>query len=256
MDDKYKKVKISVVIPAYNAENTIERAVYSALNQTHKNIEIIIINDASTDHTEDIVKNINCDNANIVYLRNSSNLGVANSRNRGIRASTGNFIAFLDADDKWRKNKCQQQIQFMLRHKLDFSSTSYIKSTGTENIIVKTPKKFSLERLYVRNPIGLSSVMVTKSIMQQFQFNDIGHEDMDLWVRLFKHKKKFGSLDRPLVTYFATKGSRSSNMLRSYLWHAQVLFKNRLSAIEILKYQILYTYDVLRKKASKTICFF
>lgn len=103
------KSKISVIIPTYNRSNRISRAIRSVLAQTFKDFEIIIVDDASNDNTEEIVKAFN--DARIKYIRHQKNCGAAASRNTGIKMAKGDFIAFLDDDDEWIPEKLEKQIK-------------------------------------------------------------------------------------------------------------------------------------------------
>ena len=103
---------VSVVIPTYNAQSTIIRAIKSVLNQKFNNLEILIVDDKSTDGTVKTVKKI-FPNLSIIEL--PENLGVANARNEGIRISSGKYIAFLDSDDLWNEEKLFFQITFILK---------------------------------------------------------------------------------------------------------------------------------------------
>lgn len=104
-------MKVSVIMPAYNAEDTISASINSVLEQTHIDIELIIINDCSTDSTEaEIKKYID---PRIIYIENKKNIGVSLTRNRGIEIATGNCIAFLDSDDLWEKDKIEKQLLYI-----------------------------------------------------------------------------------------------------------------------------------------------
>lgn len=102
---------VSVIIPTFNRESTIEKSIYSVLNQTYQNIELIVVDDNSSDDTESIVKNIQDDR--IIYIKNVNNYGVATSRNIGIERATGDFIAFNDSDDTWKLDKIEKQMRVM-----------------------------------------------------------------------------------------------------------------------------------------------
>ncbi|WRH68471.1 MAG: glycosyltransferase family A protein [Planktothrix sp. GU0601_MAG3] len=122
---------ISVVIPAYNAENTIQETINSVLNQTFEDFEIIVINDGSTDSTLNIVSGINAPRIKIFSYPNS---GAAVSRNRGFAVATGEYIALLDADDLWTPNKLESQYQALQTNPqaaVAYSWTDYIDQSGT-----------------------------------------------------------------------------------------------------------------------------
>jgi len=108
--DISEKALISVIIPVYNGERYVAEAIDSVLAQEYKNIEIIVVNDGSTDNTEDVVRSY----ANVKHLFQSRK-GVSAARNNGVRCSSGEFIAFLDADDLWTKNKLLTQIDIMMK---------------------------------------------------------------------------------------------------------------------------------------------
>ena len=107
-DDVKEDILISIIIPAYNAEKTIDEAIQSVFQQTYQKWELIIINDCSSDKTEEFVKKYLDQNNKIIFLNNEKNLGVSATRNKGIAASKGEWIAFLDSDDKWNSEKLEK----------------------------------------------------------------------------------------------------------------------------------------------------
>ena len=103
---------ITVIIPTYNRAHLIKDAAYSVLNQSYKNIELIIIDDCSTDDTAEVVKSINDPRLN--YHRLEKNSGACIARNKGIELARGDYISFNDSDDKWLENKLEEQLEFLL----------------------------------------------------------------------------------------------------------------------------------------------
>ena len=114
---------VSIIMPSYNTGKFIKETINSVLNQTYNNWELIIVDDCSTDDTEKIVNTIK-DNR-IKFLKNNTNSGAAISRNRAIKEAKGKWIAFLDSDDLWKKEKIEKQIRFMKENHYDFSYTNY-----------------------------------------------------------------------------------------------------------------------------------
>ena len=114
---------VSVLIPAYNASKTIERAINSVLNQTYLNYEILVIDDCSTDDTADIIKKFFL--KKIKFIQNKKNIGEANSRNTLIKNAKGEFLAWLDSDDEWIEKKLEIQIDYMLMNNLEVSMTGF-----------------------------------------------------------------------------------------------------------------------------------
>ena len=116
---------ISVIMPAYNSEYTIERAIESVLAQTYTRFELLVIDDYSTDNTVKLVDSFMKQDSRVILLKNTQNLGVAATRNLGCRKAKGEYLAFLDSDDVWFEDKLQKQIHFMQEKGCDLSYTAY-----------------------------------------------------------------------------------------------------------------------------------
>ncbi|MDQ7055173.1 MAG: glycosyltransferase family A protein [Persephonella sp.] len=136
--------KISVVIPVYNGERYIKDAVDSALNQSYENIEVIIINDASTDRTEDIIFQHfgNLLGSKIIYHRNKTNRERAYSRNKGVELSSGKYIFFLDYDDKWKTDYLKESVEYLKDYDIVYSfPKTFINSKGE---VIRKSKKITI----------------------------------------------------------------------------------------------------------------
>ena len=114
---------VSIIMPSYNTELYIKKAILSVINQTYKNWELIIVDDCSSDNTDLIVKEIK-DNR-IKYFKNCKNSGAAISRNKALKQANGKWIAFLDSDDLWKPQKLEKQLEFMIKNNYHFSYTNY-----------------------------------------------------------------------------------------------------------------------------------
>lgn len=106
-----KNPTVSVIIPTYNRAHLVGRAIQSVLNQTYKDFELIIVDDGSTDNTEDIIKKYQKKDERIKYIRRKKNKGGSVARNTGINAAIGEYIAFLDSDDEWLTEKLERQMK-------------------------------------------------------------------------------------------------------------------------------------------------
>lgn len=206
---------ISVIMPTYNHAKFIGKAIESVLNQTYKNLELIIIDNYSEDDTEKIVASYKDDR--IIYLKFRNNGIIAASRNHGIKHSNGVYIAFLDSDDLWDNNKLAMQLAFMREHNLNFCSTltryissndSALKKTIPEKIVdeILSPGTSSIRHLIRRNFIDLSSALVERQFLGAFLFDEdpllVAAEDLFLWLELFYRKTcKFKLLKKELVSY-------------------------------------------------------
>lgn len=109
---------VSIIMPSYNTASFISKTIESVLNQTYKNWELLIVDDCSTDDTDEIVSKYN--DKRIVYLKNEKNSGAAISRNRALRNAKGKWISFLDSDDLWHPTKLEKQIKFMKKMDISF----------------------------------------------------------------------------------------------------------------------------------------
>ena len=114
---------VSIIMPSYNTARFIDKTIESVLKQTYKNWEMLIVDDCSTDNTEEIVSKY--DDKRIIYLKNQKKSGAAVSRNKALKNAKGKWIAFLDSDDLWYPTKLEEQINYMKKNKYSFSYTSF-----------------------------------------------------------------------------------------------------------------------------------
>ncbi|CAK2180186.1 teichuronic acid biosynthesis glycosyltransferase TuaG [Vibrio crassostreae] len=214
--------KVSVVIPTYNCLDYLPKAIGSVLKQTHQDIELIIIDDNSNDGTSTYLASIHDDR--IVKL-STLGVGAPQARNLGIEKATGEFIAFLDADDFWFPEKVERQLEFHQRYPdLAMSFTNYEHLTEDYQVIVDCFSYWSqfqdqdelfinienpLEFLIENNVIGTSTVMVRADVFSQTgSFNaDIKYgEDWELWLRMSENHQ-IGALNSVQVGYLMRASS-------------------------------------------------
>lgn len=200
---------ISVIIPYYKKKKFIYSAIKSALNQTYKKIEIIIIYDDSNlddlKHIKKMIKKNNC----LKIIVNNKNVGVSRSRNIGIKKSNGKYIAFLDSDDLWKKNKLKLQLDHMKKNNCLISHTDYeiISKTNKKLGYMKIKKNITYNNLIYSCDVGLSTVMVSSKIKSKIKFPNIKtKEDFILWLKLSK-KFKFCGIQRNLVSWRKNESS-------------------------------------------------
>lgn len=156
---------ISIIMPAYNAQRTLHQAVDSALCQTHQNIELLIIDDFSSDSTGQIAEEYIKQDRRVRLLKNGKNLGVAVSRNRGVDAARGEWIAFLDSDDAWTEDKLEKQLSCaVVRHgEFIFTGSAFMDADGNRKVgLLHVPEQVTYKELLKQNVISCSSVMIKK----------------------------------------------------------------------------------------------
>lgn len=188
---------ISVIIPTYNRGNLVLRAINSVLNQTYNNLELIIIDDASTDNTGEVINKIQ--DKRIKYFKNVVNLGGGAARNIGIKLSKGTLIAFLDSDDEWIKEKLQKQVNYILNHwescDLVFCGVRAVKESGSKKTILSETLPDEYGNIYNKIFLGippaclLPGLLVKKDkILNAGLFDEKfkSSQDWDLLIRLAK----------------------------------------------------------------------
>jgi glycosyltransferase involved in cell wall biosynthesis len=201
--------KVSVIIPAFNAERYIQNTLESVFEQTYKDYEVIVVNDGSTDSTQKILDNY----GPRIRVFTKTNRGPASARNMGIKKASGKYIAFLDADDLWLKNKLKMQVEYLDSHpKAGFVYCNAIcfsgddKSNETVEAVWKCNIKGSVfKNLFWNNFIPNLTVVVRKSCLESVNLLDesqqiIGSEDYDLFLRL-SHKYELGHVPQVLAKY-------------------------------------------------------
>lgn len=188
---------ISVVIPAYNREKTITRAINSVLNQTYKDLELIIIDDNSTDETQKVVESINDDRIN--YYKLSENKGACYARNFGASKAKGQYIAFQDSDDEWFSDKLEIQMEEMKKNDADmvFSRVQLYEEGNNQKYIGTAPKKnkksgiITYEELLSKTIIGTPTILVKKETFDEIKFDEEmpRFQDWEFSLRLAKKHK-------------------------------------------------------------------
>ena len=215
-----KKNIISVIIPYFKKRIFFKETIRSIINQSYKNFEIILIYDDTNQNELKFVKDVLKKFRNKTILINKNNMGPGNSRNKGILKAKGEYIAFCDADDVWKKNKLSSQLNFMKKNKINFSHTSYsIINKYSKNIgEFKIKKKLNYQNLLQSCDIGLSTVIASKKILLKNKFCSLKtKEDYELWLRLSKKNNLLLGLDKNLSSWRITENSLSSSLVQKLL---------------------------------------
>lgn len=181
-----KNILVSVIIPMYNSEKTIEKTINSVINQDYKNLEIIVIDDGSKDKSYEIVSNLS--KLHKIKLIKQENKGPSSARNLGIKNSKGEFIAFLDSDDCWIKNKISKQLKIFLDiKKIGIVATRTEDKSYCSKIEIINYRKFlfSIKGFNINTP----TVMIPKKIIKEVGYFDENmkySEDAEYWFRILE----------------------------------------------------------------------
>jgi len=211
---------VTVIIPAFNAASTLERAVRSVEQQILLPESVVIIIDTSTDETESIARSLEAENLpfKLTVISNTSNKGPGRSRNEGWDLATTKWVAFLDADDAWHPNKLNIQISWMENHpEIDMTATQTRLGISGDNF---DSSNFSittvtLKSIVFKNPIPTRSVVLKREIPNRFQAGL--SEDLALWLELLRAGRQIRKIELPLAIHFRPEyspGGASSKLLR------------------------------------------
>lgn len=215
-DNTTKNHLVSVILPTYNRSNTIQRSINSVLKQTYSNIEVIVVDDASCDNTETIVRSIN--DHRITYIKHDQQKGGSIARNTGIGTARGEFIAFQDSDDEWMPSKLEKQMALMLSGNpdRDIIYSGFIKFSHKNKKMSYQPETWVNTRstdvsrqLSYGNFIGTVTLLCSKNLILEsggFHPNLPKFQDWELAIRLSK-KYSFVFIDEPLVLAFESDDS-------------------------------------------------
>ena len=254
-----KKPFFSVVIPTYNSADKLRKTIESVLEQDFDNFELLVMDDGSVDHTQEVVKSFNDKRIHYEWEENSG--GPATPRNRGIKKSQSEWICFLDADDIWSSNKLSM-VRLSIDHYPDvdvFCHNEILSMLGDDKSSVlhygPYTENFYQTLLIEGNKLSTSATCVRHSflIQHKLMFNQspdyVIVEDYDLWLRLAQKKAKFHFINIPLGKYIVEDGSISLNtpklkenistLLRDHVFYLQEFYNDKSRLWNIVTFRLL-----------------
>ena len=256
LDDLLYEPLVSVILPVYNCEIFINESLSSIIEQTHKNLEVIVIDDCSTDLTGEALAKYSNFDSRIKVFRNCMNKGVIFSRNKALSEASGRFVAFIDADDIWHPQKIEIQIRNMLRLGCSLSFTNYrqINQSGEKTgLLLRGPKRIGWHLHHLSRFIALSTVIIDLKQTEQVQFDERNElnfaEDFLLWGKLMVDYGRAVRIDFDLTRLRLHTMSLSSNKFKSAqkIWIIQRQIEG-LSISQSTAYFICYTFFSIFKK--------
>jgi len=249
-----KKPKVTIILPNFNSEDFLEQTINSIKLQTYKNWELIIIDDNSNLNTIKVLKKyLKKKKISIIFLK--KNIGAGPCRNLGIKKSKSNFLAFIDSDDLWKKNKLKDQVNFMINNNLKFTYTNYAtfeKNSKKVNYI-NCPKKISYLKFLRNTSIGTSTMMVEKKILGNIKFTNTKIcEDFFFKCQILKKIKYAFCLNKYLTNYQIRKNSLQSKKLRNLFWILKINKKfNKLNIFDNLISVFFISLNSIKKYGLK-----
>lgn len=214
---------VSIIMPSYNTADYIAESIQSVLEQSYTDWELIVVDDCSTDNTDEVIKPYLTD-GRIKYYKNEKNSGAAVSRNHALREAKGKWIAFLDSDDLWMPDKLEKQIRYMEMNSYHFSYTNYseINAEGQRNgVTVTGPKRVTKTGMFNYCWLGCLTVMYDAETVGLIQIADIKkNNDYAIWLKVCK-KADCYLLNEELALYRrGRQGSISTQSIKKLIgWH-------------------------------------
>lgn len=214
--------KVSVVIPTYNRGHLIQKSINSVLNQTYRNIELIVVDDCSTDNTEAVVKEIK--DERFIFLKSSERMGPSVARNKGIENATGELVAFQDSDDEWYIDKLEKQIELLLVSPNDVAAVYcgiefFDVTTGYK--IGEDLREIDFKKAYKEGFLytpWTQTVLIKKNVLDEVGYFDerlLAAEDTELAIRVSR-KYKYAFVKGPLIRIGKNHNSLMGNAKNYY----------------------------------------
>lgn len=252
MNDCQCSKLVSVIMPMHNSESYVRIAIDSVLAQTYEKWELIVVDDASTDHSRSIVEEYACRDNRVRLLINDTPVGMPYSpRNYGIKHANGDYIAFLDSDDVWLPNKLEEQLPLFSNSRVAvvFSDYEKINERGyREGRCVNTPRSVNYSKLLYSNVIGnLTGIFDVKKVGKVY-FQPIHHEDYAFWLSILKKGFIASSTQHTHALYRVRENSVSSRkiLVASWQWGIYRDIEN-ISFWKSCCYFVVYAFKAFKK---------
>lgn len=238
---------VSIIMPAYNAQEYLADAIESVCAQTHEDWDLIVIDDGSSDATSEIAGRYSQEDSRILVVCNVINKGVTFTRAKGCELAAGPWIAFLDSDDMWEKDKLARQLCLAQTSKAIgflFTGTAYMNDAGNvSSYALRPPTCIDFKKLLGSNPITCSSVLIRKDILHPDETSHDGmHEDYAMWLSVLKTGQKAYAVPDPLTVHRMVSGSKSANKLQAarmnYLTLRHVGIKRLTALVKMFEYAV------------------
>lgn len=254
MDGKEQKKAplVSVIMPAYNAEEFIEEAISSVIRQSVSDWELLVIDDGSQDGTRKIVREYEARDYRIHLIENEENLGVARTRNRGLDLCSGEYVALLDSDDYWEPIMLEKMIARAKETGADiiYSSYSIVDERGEKlcnDFIV--PDETDFRSSIARSVIICSAVLITKQLAKENRFPvNMYHEDIAMWFQILRDGGIARGVTDVLAAYRQRRNSKTANKFKS-AYRRWIVYRKHLHmpVVQCIFVMIQYTYNGLKK---------
>lgn len=247
---------VSIIMPCLNGSLTLHQAIRSVLHQEHKNVELIIIDDGSTDESVKIISEYQSVDARVKLIINRGMGGVSFARNLGLLSASGNYIAFLDSDDFLLPHSIVSRLSTAHRNSANVVYGPYLRLFPDGQLAkVTPPDKITFKDMLRKNYVGNLTGMYSREYFGEVLQSNIRHEDYLMWCNLIKKVDfAYSTGSEPIAVYRVSKNSLSGNKLKAFVWHWIVL-RNGLG-LGVLKASYLqawyFSHSILERLSSKS----
>lgn len=250
---KHEHPLVSVVMPMYNSEKYVGKAIESVIGQTYPNWELLIVDDGSSDNSCEVARAYAVHDSRIKLFINNNPVGMPYApRNYGIMRAQGDFIAFLDSDDIWLREKLRQQLVVFHRDErtaVVYSDYEKIDENGVRSArLVTAPRKTNYKRMLYGNVIGnLTGIYDVRKVGKNY-FTDVHHEDYAFWLSVLKSGYIARSTSTVTALYRVRDKSVSANKLKAMTWQWHIYrHVENISTLRSIYYFCYYAISGLRK---------
>jgi len=250
MGQKELKKTVSIILPNFNSSEYISSTISSIKSQTHKKWNLIIVDDCSDAKTKKILNKFNNKKIKIFWLK--KNKGTAYCRNLAIKKAKSEYLAFIDSDDIWEKNKLKMQIKYMEENNYDFTYT-YYKTFGLKLKKIKPPSKLNFNNFTKDTSIATSTMMIKRKITKGVKFTNTPIcEDYFFKCKILKRIKYAYCLKKNLTKYRIRDNSMQSNMIKNFFWIWKINHMyNKFNFFQNLKSLLFISLSSLKKYGLK-----
>ena len=239
--------KVSIIIPVYNSSKYLKECINSVIKQTYKNLEIIIVNDKSTDNSLEIINSFS--DKRIIVINLEKNSGVSIARNKGVEASTGDYICFLDSDDYWNLRKIEKQVKFIKNKAFIYSDYEFLKNNKRHRVNV--PKYMTYKDALKNTTIFTSTVMFNMEYLKKediYMPNVRLGQDSSTWWKVLKKVNIAYGMNDVLSIYRVDGESLSSNKFKSVMGTWNILKMEDINIFLRFYYFICYIINAIKRR--------
>ena len=260
-------MEVSIIIPFYNASETIKNTLDSVLKQSHRKFECILIDDSSTDNSSTIVKKYISIDKRFKLIKQAKR-GVVSARNLGIEKSIGRYITFLDADDIWHQDFLKESLNIRNKKEIALTHAPYFRFKVYKNkiktFLIKPPQIINKKNILRKNFMPLLTVLIDRNIVKELYFEDKRPEDYRLWIKLIYMKKLESiSVGKALGFYRISEKQRSNNkfmnLIRMYKFFSDLpnsnFLRKNLNTLNWITYNLIQRVTSIRSKDKQKLHF-